>query len=97
MALPVLAHLAQRRSVSRQTPENMRALYIKQFHSRGTYGGVKMLCYLHYFKLRNINVVTRFRKVVSWAPDEVLLVNATSGNQYTRQQVWHGRNDKIIL
>ena len=45
-----------------------------------------MLCYLHYFKLANINVVTRFRTVVSRAPDEVLLVNATSGDQYTRQQ-----------
>ena len=45
-----------------------------------------MLCYLHYFKLANINVVTRFRKVVSWGPNEVLLVNATSRDQYTRQQ-----------
>ena len=97
MALPVLAHLAQRRSVSGQAPNDLSAFFMNKFHSRGTYGGVKMLCYLHYFKLRNINVVTRFRKVVSWAPDEVLLVNATSGNQYTRQQVRHGKNNKIIL
>jgi hypothetical protein len=53
------------------------------------FGGVQMMWYLFNFKLKNINVITRFREIVRRAPNKVLYVNATNDEEFTRQQVGH--------
>ena len=84
LALPLLAHMASWCSVSVEL-HSMYCIFIKTLFS-GLYGGIKILCYLHYFKQANINIIKRFRANVSSAPNSVLLVNANNGDRYTRQQ-----------
>ncbi len=48
-----------------------------------------MLFYLNYFKFRNINVVRRFRSVVSWYPERVLFINAENEEEWTATEVGH--------
>ena len=49
--------------------------------------GITMMVYLYYWKIRNINVVTRFRLLVTEDPDKVMLVNCQTGQEWTYKQV----------
>ncbi len=53
--------------------------------------------YLAYFKLFNVTVAKRFREVVSWAPDKILLVNCNTGAEWTRQQERHCGTNSIAV
>ena len=45
--------------------------------------GLTILAYLFYFKRRGINIMQRFRSVMSRDPNRVLLVNATTDDEWT--------------
>ena len=45
--------------------------------------GLTILAYLFYFKRRGINIMQRFRSVMSRDPNRILLVNATTDDQWT--------------
>jgi hypothetical protein len=49
--------------------------------------GIKVLAYLARFKLQNMNVVRRFRRILNKSPNKVMLVNGTTDEEWTFQQV----------
>ena len=45
--------------------------------------GLTILAYLFYFKRRGINIMQRFRAVMSRNPERTLLINATTDDEWS--------------